>query len=598
MELQLVETPAEIERFDQLVRQHHYLKNATLVGQHLRYVATYQGRWLALASWSAAALHLKERDRFIGWSHEQCRRRRGLLANNTRLLALPDCHYPNLMSRFMKMMLGGLSEDWRERWGHPLALVETFVDPQYHRGTAYKVSGWRELGSTAGWKRDARDFYLKHDTPKQIWVRELAKKACRKLRAPRLAPEWESVEALVAPHCTETVGEIRALMDRLKGELKEFRRAQALAYPVVGMVGLILMAMATGVRQGTDDLAKYADTLSQSQLRALGFRRNRWTRSYRAPKKTSFFRVLAGVDGPRLQQLLLSWQGHLLGPSQDELIVIDGKKLRHGGVEMVNATDGAGRFLGGVITQRKSNEIPAARQLLRKLDLKAKTVLSDALHTNAENARIILYERGGEYMFTVKLNQPTLHETLEKLFEEVPAGPKPAPGSQSLQREHNCKRLEIRWLQSVEVTPAQVGFPGARLAARLETRVKRKGKWSREIVYLLSSLGREELQAREMLRLKRNYWVIESRLHHALDVTLQEDLSRVRTPKVALVLGTIRRVVVSLANAARDRARRLNPKTKYNTKSFRQHFLSASGGRQRLHALLFAKKPALFALAV
>lgn len=147
----------------------------------------YRGRWLAVATWSAAAFHLKARDAFIGWTPEQCRRRRGLLANNSRLLVLPDCHYPNLISRFMKLMLEGLSADWQARWGHPLALVETFVDPRFYQGTAYKVSGWSHLGKTAGWKRDADDFYEKNDAPKQIWVRELVKKACVKLRAAQVA---------------------------------------------------------------------------------------------------------------------------------------------------------------------------------------------------------------------------------------------------------------------------------------------------------------------------------------------------------------------------------------------------------------------------
>ncbi len=136
-----------------------------------------------------------------------------------------------------------------------------------------------------------------------------------------------------------------------------------------------------------------------------------------------------------------------------------------------------------------------------------------------------------------------------------------------------------------------MGFPGARLAARLETRVRRQGKWCREVVYLLSSLTLEELQAQGMLSLKRGYWVIESRLHHCLDITLGEDRSRVRTPKAARVLGTIRRVVVSLANAAVDLARKKNPKTKCNTRSFQKRFRSAHGGRERLHALVFAKSP-------
>jgi hypothetical protein len=94
-----------------------------------------------------------------------------------------------------------------------------------------------------------------------------------------------------------------------------------------------------------------------------------------------------------------------------------------------------------------------------------------------------------------------------------------------------------------------------------------------------------------MLCLKRGYWVVESRLHHCLDITLREDQSRVRTPGAARVLGTIRRVVVSLANAAVNRKRKKHPKTKCNTNSFQKRFRSARGGRERLHALVFAKFP-------
>lgn len=129
------------------------------------------------------------------------------------------------------------------------------------------------------------------------------------------------------------------------------------------------------------------------------------------------------------------------------------------------------------------------------------------------------------------------------------------------------------------------------MAARLETRVKRNGKWCREVVYLVSSFTLEELQAEGMLSIKRGYWVVESRLHHCLDITLREDQSRVRTPGAARLLGAIRRVVVSLANAAVNRARKKNPKTKHNTRSFQKRFRSARGGRERLHALIFAKSP-------
>ncbi len=417
LEVRVLTSPRDKTRCNDLIVEHHYLHDATLVGEQLRYAATYKGQWLALATWSGATFHVKDRDDFIGWDLEQCRRRRALLANNSRLLVLPECQSPNLISRFMKLMLERLSQDWLERWGHPLALVETFVDPQLFQGTAYKVSGWTHLGQTAGWKRDAGDFYIKHDCPKEIWVQELVRRACVKLRDPQLPPQWATVEAQALARCANTVKEIGSLMESLRQQLPEFRRRQALGYPLAGMVSLIVMAMATGARKGPEDLADYADSLSQPQLRALGFRRDKRTGQHRSPKKTTFTRVLAAVDAGALEQVLLNWQRRLTGPIQDSLVIVDGKKMRHGGVEMVNATNGKGQYLGGIITQAKSNEIPAARLVLGRLDLGGKIVLADAMHTQVETAQQILFEQGGDYLLTVKGNQPTLQETLQNLFK-------------------------------------------------------------------------------------------------------------------------------------------------------------------------------------
>jgi hypothetical protein len=421
--LRLLTSSEDIAQCDEAIIKHHYLHNVTLVGEHLRYAFIYKGQWLAVATWSSAAFHIKDRDQFIGWSGEQCCRRRALLANNSRLVVIPDCHYPNLISRFMKLMLGGLSQDWQERWGHPIALVETFVDPRFYRGTAYKVSGWSHLGKTAGWKRDADDFYEKNDAPKQIWVRELVKKACVKLRAPELPAEWAKVEQAVPVRCQAKVPEIGSLMESVIKEVPEFRRAQALAYPLPGLVCLMVMAAAQGVLRGPQDLADYADTLSQGQLRALRFRADRHTRELRCPKKTTFTRVLHEVDDDLLERVLLRWQDQILGPRQDRIVIFDGKKVRHAGVEIVNAVDSQGRFLGSVVTQSKSNEIPAARQLLRGQNLLGQILVADAMHTQDETGQQILFEGGGDYLLTVKGNQSTLETTLKKLFEKQSFSP-------------------------------------------------------------------------------------------------------------------------------------------------------------------------------
>jgi predicted transposase YbfD/YdcC len=121
------------------------------------------------------------------------------------------------------------------------------------------------------------------------------------------------------------------------------------------------------------------------------------------------------------------WPGStkVLGPARDTLIATDGKKLRHAqGVELVSAIGvQSGRWMGTVCTETKSNEIPAARELLGRLDLVGKTVVADALHTQVETARQIVFEGGGDYIFTIKDNQKTLHQTVAGLLEKQAFSP-------------------------------------------------------------------------------------------------------------------------------------------------------------------------------
>jgi predicted transposase YbfD/YdcC len=352
---------------------------------------------------------------------------------------LPECRCANLISRFMKLMLGRLSEDWQARWGHPGVMVETFVDSQFFQGTAYKASGWSMLGATAGFARtgQGKDYYVAHGRPKQLWVRELCKGAAKKLCAPALAEAWAAVEKTVAPRCRASAAEIRSLSGLLS-DLPAFRRRQSLGYPLPGMLALIAMALICGVVRGQRDLAAFARTLSQGQLRALKFRSNNRTGRVRCPDETTFFRVLDGVDEQLLEHALLAWQQQILGPVRDTVIALDGKKRRHAqGVELVSAIGvQSGRWLGTVRTASKSNEIPAARELLTKLDLVGKTLVADALHTQVETAQQIvprLRDGGGDYVFTVKDNQKTLNQTIATLLEKRGVSPCTHTADASLQ---------------------------------------------------------------------------------------------------------------------------------------------------------------------
>jgi hypothetical protein len=187
----------------------------------------------------------------------------------------------------------------------------------------------------------------------------------------------------------------------------------------------------------SQDLADYAATLSQGQLRALGFRCDKHTGRVRCPGVTPFRDVLIGVDAAALERALLAWQEQLLGPAQDDLVIVDGKTLRHAHLELVSAVNGQGRWLGTLAVPEGSNEIPAARQLLSQVPVAHKTTLADALHTQLETAQQILFEGGGDYALTVKANQKGLVQTLTTLLtpgEFSPsahaADPRADPGTQ------------------------------------------------------------------------------------------------------------------------------------------------------------------------
>jgi len=141
----------------------------------------------------------------------------------------------------------------------------------------------------------------------------------------------------------------------------------------------------------------------------------------------------------------------------------------------------------------------------------------------------------------------------------------------------------------VEVTPEQAGFPGARTIAKLVRRVRRQQKVTTETVLLITSLTLAELDARGLLKHKRLYWVIESRLHHPLDISLEEDCSRVRQPTAAMVLAGFRRLTVSLAWHWVDQCRAV--KRRGPVRGFQKRVHHRQTGPQRLADLIFAKQP-------
>jgi len=238
----------------------------------------------------------------------------------------------NLGTRVLRMVLARLSRDWQAAYGHPVLVVETFVDPDQFCGTVYTANGWQELGKTDGSGRHQRDYYVRHDKPKRLFVRELCRKGRRSLQAEHLKPQLAVVEAKTAPSSRHRVKEIRSLIDQLK-QAPDYRQ-RVESYPLWSLLATYLLAVLCGAPRGSKDLAKFARKLSQPQRRALGIRPRHGR--YPAPSQPTFWRLLQEISGAKLEEILLAVQAQLRGPApKEELIALDGKQPKHGGGQSV-----------------------------------------------------------------------------------------------------------------------------------------------------------------------------------------------------------------------------------------------------------------------
>jgi hypothetical protein len=137
--------------------QFHYLGFGGAIGENLQYVVRDgQGRSLACLVFGAAAWKCQDRDRFIGWSAPQRERNLAGVANNHRFLILPSVRVRRLGSWILGQIGRRIAQDWQAKSGHPVVLLETFVEPRRFEGTVYRAANWQRVGATTGRTRQDR----------------------------------------------------------------------------------------------------------------------------------------------------------------------------------------------------------------------------------------------------------------------------------------------------------------------------------------------------------------------------------------------------------------------------------------------------------
>jgi predicted transposase YbfD/YdcC len=277
------------------------------------------------------------------------------------------------------------------------------------------------------------------------------------------------------------------------------------------------------------------------------------------PSHDTFGRVFARLNPEAFEACFVAWIASLVACTDGRLVAIDGKAIRRsfehawdksGMAHLVSAFVGSNQMVFGQYkVDDKSNEIVAIPKLLELIDIKGATVTIDAMGCQKEIAGQIR-RQGGDYVLAVKDNQPKLHEKVQALMAEArQENLEGWHGDYHEQTEAGHGRIETRKVWCVRdvpwLGPVAQDWPGLRSVAMVEATRQVAGQaGTTECRYYISSL--DGLDARAMGTSIRGHWGIENRLHWLLDMTFQEDASRIRKGHGAENYSRLRRIALNL----------------------------------------------------
>lgn len=347
---------------------------------------------------------------------------------------------------------------------------------------------------------------------------------------------------------------------RLVGEVSDPRRHNRV-HPLPQMIVMAVIAVMCG-SDGWDDIAEFCEVREPWLVEIFALPRG-------VPCADTFARLFARLNPAELEAVIRRWMEALGFKSDQKAIAIDGKSARRS-FEHAWDSSGMAHLVGAYVAENrvvlaqigvndKENEITAIPKLLALLDLKGSTVTIDAIGCQRQIAQQIK-EGGGNYVLQVKENQPTLHRKVKKLLDEAFLEKLVGwQGSQFQETDAGHGRIETRrvWLTTeVKHLGSELLqlWPSIKALAAVEREREvigaAQGKSVERHYYILSD---DRCTAEAAARIIRGHWGIENGLHYVLDVSFNEDQSRVRKGHGAENLSRLRRLTANLLRQNPDK---------------------------------------------
>jgi len=352
---------------------------------------------------------------------------------------------------------------------------------------------------------------------------------------------------------TGQVINLGSLYHRFEG-LRDKRKAKGKRYALATILLGLFLAKLCG-EDKPSGMAEWVALRGTWIAQVLGLKRKSM------PSHHTYRRILAaGIEAEEFESLAREHQRDGGKAGYQVVISMDGKVIR-GTIEtetqdglclLAIFLPGEGITLAQIAIPHGQNEISVAPTLLGWVDLRNKVVIGDALHTQRQIS-IQIGKAGGNYLWTVKGNQPQLLQDLQDWFDErVPllpgmgCPPKDFRSATLINKGHG--RLEVRTLTTSSQLNDFLDWPFLQQVFKLErlTTISKTGKIRHEVVYGVTSLSAEQASPAQLLHMLRAYWRIENSLHYPRDVTLHEDQTRFKNHSAAHNMTIINNLILAL----------------------------------------------------